>query len=181
MFRILHFVMIIHMQCSYNPATNEISYWYAWSLPPSPGEIIAKQPVKNTISLSNDTHNDTRQLTNSDNTMFLQISAQLRISDQLLAGLMKSKYYTTVFLPYVISIAEFGSLGDFIPMYYVFSAICVPYTFADYIAFLNPKYKSQLAGNTSVKDLIRALLVVPGLPLTLLFYIFISFAPNAGA
>jgi len=166
------------MQCSYDPATNEISYWYASS---PPHGVIAKQPVKNTISLSNDTHNNIRQLTNSDITLFLQISAQLRISDQLLAGLMKSKYYTTVFLPYVISFAEFGSLGDFIPVYYVFSAICVPYTIADYIAFLNPNYKSQLVGNTSVKDLIRALLVVPGLPFSLLLYILISFYPNAGA
>ena len=178
------------MQCSYDPATNEISYWYPIITPP-PGVIVNpnQQPIKSVINLSNDTHSYdgiVKQLTDVDNTLFLQISAQLRINDQLLLGLMKSKYYTTIFLPYTLSFGNFISLGlnlridEFIPIYYRFSAICVPYSIADYIAFLNPKYKSQITGNTSSKDLIRMLLIVPGLPMTLLFYIIMKFAPNEG-
>jgi hypothetical protein len=166
------------MQCFYDPATNEISYWYPIITPP-PGAIVNpnQQPIKSIINLSNDTHlydEIVKQLTDVDNTIFLQISAQLRITDQLLLGLMKSKYYTTVFLPYILSFGEIGTLGsDFIPTYYMFSAICVPYSIADYIAFLNPKYKLQLTKTNVLKDLMRLLLIVPGLPVTLLLYIFV--------
>jgi hypothetical protein len=176
------------MQCSYDPTTNEITFWYFFT--PLPGLVINpdEQSIKSIINLSNDTYSDNgiiRKLTVADNTTFLKISAQLPITDELLTGLMKSRYYTTVFLPYTLLFFDFISLGEiggeFIPVYYLFSAICVPYTIADYIAFLNPKYKSQITGNTAVSDLIRLLLIVPGLPFSLLFYIFLQFAPNAGA
>lgn len=172
-----------YMQCSYDPTTNEISLWY--NILPPPGVVIKpdEQPMKNVINLSNDTYSDngiTRILTVADNTIFLQMSARLPITDELLSGLMKSRYYTTEFLPYTLSFLETGSLGrwdEFIPIYYMFSAICVPYTISEYIAFLNPKYKSQLTKTNQVKDLMRLLLIVPGLPMTLLLYIFIQFAP----
>jgi hypothetical protein len=176
------------MQCSYDPATNEISYWYPQLAPP-PGGIFNQPHIKNIINLSNDTYSDNgiiHELTELDNVIFLQISINLPINDELLVGLMKSRYYTTVFLPYTFSFFDFDKIGgrggEFIPIYYIFSAICVPYTIADYIVFINPKYKSQITGtgNTTIKDLIRALLILPGLPISLLFYIFIQIAPDAG-
>ena len=176
------------MQCSYDPTTNEISTWYPQVAPP-PGAIVKPdgQFLKTVINLSNDTYSDNgiiRILTVADNTMFLQMSARLPITDELLTGLLKSRYYTTEFLPYTLSFLETGSLGEmrgeFIPIYYAFSAICVPYTISDYIAFLNPKYKSQLTKTNQVKYLLRLFLIVPGLPFTLLFYIFLQFAPDVG-
>ena len=180
------------MQCSYDPTTNELSIWYPQVAPPPIGAIVKpdEQPMKNVINLSNDTYSDngiTRILTVADNTIFLIMSAQLPITDELLAGLTKSRYYTTVFLPYTLSVLEFAPLGKgggggggFIPIYYMFSAFCVPYTMSEYIAFLNPKYKSQLTKTNQVKDLMRLLLVVPGLPLTLLIYLFIQLDPDTG-
>lgn len=173
------------MQCSYDPTTNEISLWYPQVAPP-PGVVIKpdQQFIKTIINMSNDTYSgngETHKLTVADNTIFLQMSARLPITDELLSGLLKSRYYTTVFLPYTLSFLETGSLGErwgeFIPIYYIFSAICVPYTISDYIAFLNPKYKSQLTKTNQVKDLMRLFLIVPGLPLSLLLYIFLQFAP----
>lgn len=168
------------MQCSYDPTTTEISLWYPQVAPP-PGVVIKpdEQPMKNVINLSNDTYSDNgiiRILTVADNTIFLQMSARLPITDELLSGLLKSRYYTTVFLPYTLRFLDTGSLGErwgeFIPIHYIFSAICVPYSISEYIAFLNPKYKSQLTKTNQVKDLMRLLLIVPGLPLSLLLYIF---------
>ena len=171
------------MRYSYDPNKNEISLDN--NILPPPGAVIKpdEQPLKTIINLSNDTYfgdGILRRLTVADNTMFLQMSAQLPMTDELLTGLMKSRYYTTVFLPFTLSFIDFISLGekggDFIPVYYLFSAICVPYSIADYIAFLNPKYKSQFTKNNPVNDLIRTILIVPGLPFSLLFYIFLQFS-----
>ena len=93
----------------------------------------------------------------------------LTITDAMLAGLMKSKYYTTVFLPETMHILSIQ--GDFITPLYLFSALCIPYSNAEYMAFLNPKYATQLAGNTLVKDVLRTVLVLPGLPMTLFWYL----------
>ncbi len=116
--------------------------------------------------MTNDVLDNMYPLTSSNNQEFFVLSQKLVITDQLLIGLLKSKYYTTVFLPAFTSM-----VGDTSSMSQTIISLIVPSSNAEVVARLNPKYASQIAGNTWVNDIMRTLLIVPISPITLFYYI----------
>jgi hypothetical protein len=152
---------------SYDPETNRITVSTVEYLNPLPG--VNMPPQQTTIhiyDMTNDVLDNMYPLTSSNNQEFFVLSQKLVITDQLLIGLLKSKYYTTVFLPAFTSM-----VGDTSSMSQTIISLIVPSSNAEVVARLNPKYASQIAGNTWVNDIMRTLLIVPISPITLFYYI----------
>ena len=155
---------------SYDPETNRITVSTVELLNPLPGVNMPPQITTiNVYDMTNDVLNSMYPLTSSNNQEFFVLSQKLVITDQLLVGLLKSKYYTTVFLPAFTSFG-FGDTSTLGPTQIIISLI-KPYSNAEIVARLNPKYASQIAGNTWVNDIMRTLLIVPISPITLFYYI----------
>ncbi len=122
----------------------------------------------------------TSRLSSADHYCFLDFMKNIIATDDLMTALLANEYYTKTFLSDSLGVFVVPFAPDFSSYFYVFSSLVVPYENLYSEQLLKPKYADRITAkydeNNSAllrkaKEILRDVLVIPGIPLTPLIYL----------
>ena len=106
----------------------------------------------------------------------------IQATDDLMNALFANTYYTTTFLSDSLGAFVVPNATELSSYLYIFSSLVLPYENLYAEIHTKPKYKTRLLDvydrqNSptvrQIKEIVRTLLVVPGIPITPLLYIVV--------
>ena len=121
-------------------------------------------------------------LSSADNYIFLEFMKNIQATDDLMNALFANTYYTTTFLSDSLGAFVVPNAPELSSYLYIFSSFVLPYENLYAEIHTKPKYKTRLLDvydrqNSptvrQIKEIVRTLLVVPGVPITPLLYIVV--------
>ena len=122
----------------------------------------------------------TSKLSSADNYTFLDFMKHMLATDDLMTALFANEYYTKTYLSDSLGVFVVPFSPDFSSYFYVFSSLVLPYENLYSEQRLKPKYADRITAkydeNNSallrhIKELLRNVLVIPGIPLTPIIYL----------
>jgi len=128
----------------------------------SANKIIQQEPPIATLSLA-------------DNYTFLDFMQNIRATDNLMESLLGNQYYTETFLSSSMGVFNVPNAPELSAYFFVFSSFLLPYENLYAEIHTKPQYKDRLLKaydehNNSivrqVKEILRILLVIPGIFIT---------------
>ncbi len=177
---------------SYNSATFQMERTFVL-LDDIPQKYVDRPDLLITIDLSLNLiiqHGTTSRLSSADNYCFLDFMKNIIATDDLMTALLANEYYTKTFLSDSLGVFVVPFAPDFLSHFYVFGTLVFPYENLYSEQLLKPKYADRITAkydeNNSAllrkaKEILREVLVIPGIPLTPLIYLVVISALNRSA
>ncbi len=146
-------------------------------------QLVERPELTIDIDLSNNRitqQNVVSRLSSSDNYIFLEFMKQISATDELMLALLSNEYYTKTFLSDSLGVFVVPFAPDFSSYFYVFSSLVLPYENLYMEQILKPKYAVQITSKydenniallRKLKEILRDILVVPGIPITPFIYL----------
>ena len=167
---------------SYNSATTRMERTFAL-LDDATGKFVDRPDLLITIDLSLNLiiqQGTASRLSSSDNYCFLDFMKNLVATDDLMTALLANEYYSKTFLSDSLGVFVVPFSPDFSSYFFVFSSLILPYENLYLEQVLKAKYADKITAKydennsatwRTMKEILRNVLVVPGIPLTPFIYL----------
>jgi hypothetical protein len=126
-------------------------------------------------------------LSPADNYTFLDFMQNIRATDDLMEALLGNEYYVETFLSSSMGVFNVPNAPELSSYFFVFSSFLLPYENLYVEIHKKPKYKDRLLKTydehhnsilRQVKEILRILLVIPGIFITPFLLIVVLFSYN---